>query len=111
MRILDCGRRRAVLSIVFASSLLLLVVLSAKQYGELARPSLPTQSEPRPRLELVELSSRNRLSLQPTDLLITVKTTQRYHATRLDIVLKTWFKKSPEQVRSENATSLIYEQS
>lgn len=45
------------------------------------------------------LSSRSREPLGPKDIFIAVKTTRKYHKSRLELLFQTWVSKAKEQVR------------
>lgn len=59
----------------------------------------PSDKSQRDSIDADFLSSRSKEPLGPKDLFIAVKTTRKYHKSRLELLFQTWVSKAKEQVR------------
>ena len=70
--------------------------LSANSNDNNLVDSLPSNDNQRDRYKTIDTSL--------SDIFISVKTTKKFHSTRLDIILKTWFNLAKEQVFISQST-------
>lgn len=66
------------------------------------RPNDPVQDVVTDHVEPVEISAKEKLELK--DIFIAVKTTRKYHKTRLNLLFQTWISQAKGQVRTHHST-------